>query len=53
MSKNPTTLLPYIDLVKSQIQCGYNEQALDLIESIGKDLKDFLEECKQGDDDIG
>ncbi len=46
MNKNPITLLPFIELVKSQIQCGYNEQALELINSIAKDLKDFLESCK-------
>jgi len=51
MSKNPTTLLPYIDLVKSQIKCGYNEQALSMLESLVTDLKDFLEECKKGDED--
>ncbi len=47
MALNPISLLPHVDLAASQIKCGYEKQAIRTLESIVKDLKDFVNETTQ------
>jgi len=50
MAKNPVQSLDYLDLIKAQIKCGKTEMAIDTLKAITKDLEDFVNECKKGDD---
>lgn len=48
MPSNPITLIPYIDLAKAQLKCGKEKLAVETLEAVIKDLKDFIEACNHG-----
>jgi len=52
LSKNPISVIPFIELAKSQIQCGYEKQAIEMLEAVVKDLKEFISTTTQKNREI-